>query len=254
MYKKFDLSGKTALVAGGHGGIGKAIALGLAEAGADVAVASRTLEPLEAVAKEIRAGGRRALAVSMDITSEASVAQMVGSLVQTFPRLDILVNAAGLAIRKPADSFPAEDFRRVLDINTTGTFLVSQAIGRLMIKQKAGSIINVSSVRGEYGLPADYAAYCASKGAVNTLTKTLACEWAKYNVRVNAIAPTIVETDLTRGALANPDYARMMKSRIPMGKWAMPEDTVGATIFFASEASSFITGQILYIDGGVTTW
>jgi gluconate 5-dehydrogenase len=123
-----------------------------------------------------------------------------------------------------------------------------------MIKQKYGKIINLSSVRGQYGLPADYAAYCSSKGAVDTLTKTLACEWAKYNVLVNAVAPTIVETDLTRDALANPDYAKQMKSRIPLGKWALPEDIVGATVFFASEASDFITGQILYIDGGVTTW
>jgi NAD(P)-dependent dehydrogenase (short-subunit alcohol dehydrogenase family) len=254
MYKMFDLTGKTALVVGGHGGIGKAIALGFAEGGADVIVASRSLEPLQAVAKEIQAKGRKALAVSVDITAEKSVNEMVNTILKTFPRVDILVNAAGIAIRKPADSFPAEEFRRVIEINTTGTFLVSQAIGRLMIKQKYGSIINLSSVRGEYGLPADYAAYCASKGAINTLTKTLACEWAKYNVRVNAIAPTIVETELTKTALANPDYAKMMKSRIPMGRWAMPEDTVGATIFFASDAASFITGQILYIDGGVTTW
>ncbi|MBP1706715.1 MAG: Dehydrogenase with different specificitity [Chloroflexi bacterium] len=252
--KLFDLTGKVALVVGGHGGIGKAIALGLADAGADVAVASRNLEALRAVAKEIEARGRKSLAASVDIVNEKSVGQMVDDILKVFPSIDILVNAAGLAIRKPADSFPVEDFRKVIDINTTGTFLVSQAVGRIMIKNKTGSIINVSSVRGEYGLPADYAAYCASKGAVNTLTKTLACEWAKHNVRVNAIAPTIVETDLTKPALANPDYAKMMKSRIPMGKWAMPEDTVGATIFFASAASSFITGQILYIDGGVTTW
>jgi len=109
-------------------------------------------------------------------------------------------------------------------------------------------------VRGRYGLPADYAAYCPSKGAVDTLTRTLACEWAKYNVLVNAVAPTIVETELTRPALADPAYATRMKSRIPLGRWAMPEDIVGATIFFASKASDFITGQILYIDGGVTTW
>jgi NAD(P)-dependent dehydrogenase (short-subunit alcohol dehydrogenase family) len=254
MSNLFDLTGRVALVVGGHGGIGKAIALGLADAGADVIVASRSLESLKAVAKEIEAKGRKSLAVSVDIVDEKSVSEMVSTATRSFPRIDILVNAAGLAIRKPAESFPIADFRKVLDINTTGTFLVSQAIGRIMIQQKSGSIINVSSVRGEYGLPADYAAYCASKGAVNTLTKTLACEWAKHNVRVNAIAPTIVETDLTKPALANPDYARMMKSRIPMGKWAMPEDTVGATVFFASGASSFITGQILYIDGGVTTW
>lgn len=254
MINIFDLSGKVALVIGGHGGIGKAISSGLADAGSDIVVASRNIDALKSVAKEIEAKGRNSLAVTVDITDEKSVAEMMKAITLKFSHIDILVNAAGLAIRKPADTFPAEDFRKVLDINTTGTFLVSQAAGRIMIKNKSGSIINVSSVRGQYGLPADYAAYCTSKGAVDTLTKTLACEWAKYNVRVNAIAPTIVETDLTKAALANPDYAKMMKGRIPMGRWAMPEDTVGATVFFASEAASFITGQILYIDGGVTTW
>jgi gluconate 5-dehydrogenase len=141
-----------------------------------------------------------------------------------------------------------------MDIKTRGTFLTCQAAGCIMIKQGVGRIINLSSVRGQYGLSADYAAYCASKGAVDTLTKTLACEWAKYNVLVNALVPTIVETDVTRDALANPDYAKQMKSRIPLSKWALPKDIVGATVFFASKASDFITGQILYIDGGVTTW
>lgn len=250
----FDLKGKVSLVTGGHGGIGKAIALGLADAGSDVIVASRNMDALQQVAGEIKAKGRKALALSVDVTDEKSIAEMIKAISANFSHLDILVNGAGMAIRKPADTFPAEDFRKVLDLNATGTFLVSQAAGRIMIKQKSGSIINVSSVRGQYGLPADYAAYCASKGAVDTLTKTLACEWAKYNVRVNAIAPTIVETELTKSALANPDYAKMMKNRIPMGRWAMPEDTVGATVFFASDAASFVTGQILYIDGGVTTW
>jgi NAD(P)-dependent dehydrogenase (short-subunit alcohol dehydrogenase family) len=250
----FDLTGKIAIVVGGAGGIGHAQALGLADAGADVVVASRKLEHLEPVAKEILAKGRKTLAVSVDVTQEQSVAAMVDSVLKKFPHIDILVNAHGLAIRKPADSFPIDEWQQVMDINTRGTFLCCQAVGRVMIKQRSGKIINLSSVRGRYGLPADYAAYCASKGAVDTLTRTLACEWAKYNVLVNAIAPTIVETALTRPALADPNYAKMMKSRIPLGRWAMPEDIVGATIFFASKASDFITGQILYIDGGVTTW
>jgi gluconate 5-dehydrogenase len=254
MYKNFDLTGKVALVLGGHGGLGKAIALGLAEAGADVALASRNLEALKAAAKEIEAKGRKSFVVGVDITDEASVAKMVDTLLQNVPRVDILVNAAGMAIRKPAEAFPIADFRRVVDINTVGAFIVCQAVGRQMIKQKSGSIINVSSVRGEYGWPSDYAAYCASKGALNTFSKDLACEWAKHNVRVNVIAPTMVVTDLTRNALANPEFANRFLSRIPMGKFAQPEDTVGATIFFASEASSYITGQILYIDGGVTCW
>jgi gluconate 5-dehydrogenase len=249
------LTGKTAIVVGGAGGIGHAQALGLAEAGADVVVVSRKLEHLEPVAKEIQARRRKALAVAVEVTDEKSVAAMVDSVLKKFPHIDILVNAHGLAIRKPADTFPIDEWQQVMDINTRGTFLTCQAVGRVMIKQKSGRIINLSSVRGRYGLPANYAAYCASKGAVDTLTRTLACEWAKYNVLVNAIAPTIVETPLTLTpeSLLNPEFAKYMKSRIPMGRWALPEDIVGATIFFASKASSFITGQILYIDGGVTT-
>jgi gluconate 5-dehydrogenase len=248
------LTGKTAIVVGGAGGIGHALALGVAEAGADVIVASRKLENLEPVAKEIQARGRKALAVPVEVTDEKSVAAMVDSVLKEFPRIDILVNAHGLAIRKPADSFPVEEWQRVMDINTRGTFLCCQAVGRVMVKQRSGKIINLSSVRGRYGLPAGYAAYCSSKGAVDTLTRTLACEWAKHNVLVNALAPTFVETALTRTALADPEFAKTVKARIPLGRWAMPEDIVGATVFFASKASDFVTGQVLYIDGGVTTW
>jgi gluconate 5-dehydrogenase len=250
----FDLTGKVAVVVGGHGGIGRVLALGLADFGADVAITSRKLGPLKKVAEEIQAKGRKALAIIVDVVHEESVAEMVKKVLETFPRIDILVNAHGLAIRKPAETFPIDEWQQVMDINTRGTWLCCQAIGRVMVKQKSGKIINLSSVRGRYGLPADYAAYCASKGAVDTLTRTLACEWAKYNVLVNAVAPTIVETELTRTALADPEYAKRMKSRIPLGRWAMPEDIIGATIFFASRASDFITGQVLYIDGGVTTW
>ncbi len=226
----------------------------MAEAGADVVVASRKPEHLEPVAKEIQARGRKSLAVPVEVTQEKSVVAMLDSVLKEFPHVDILVNAHGLAIRKPADTFPIDEWQQVMDVNTRGTFICCQVVGRVMIKQRSGKIINMSSVRGRYGLPADYAAYCPSKGAVDTLTRTLACEWAKYNVLVNAVAPTIVETKLTRPALANPQFAQQMKSRIPLGRWAMPEDIVGATIFFASKASDFITGQILYIDGGVTTW
>jgi NAD(P)-dependent dehydrogenase (short-subunit alcohol dehydrogenase family) len=250
----FDLTGKVALVVGGHGGIGKAIALGLADAGADVVVASRNLAALKTVVREIEVKGRRSLAVRVDVVDELQVKSMVDDVLKAFPRIDILVNAAGLALRKPADSFPIDEWQQVMDINARGTFLCCQAVGRVMIKQKSGKIINLSSVRGRYGLPAGYAAYCSSKGAVDTLTRTLACEWAKHNVLVNAVAPTVVETELTKELLADPDYAKMMKARIPMGRWALTEDIVGPTIFFASDAANFVTGQVLYIDGGVTTW
>ena len=255
MNKMFDLTGKVALVTGGGGGIGHALALGLADAGADVAVTSRKLEHLEKVVKDIEAKGRKSMAVSADVAQEKSVGAMVDAVLKKFKQIDILVNAHGISIRKPADTFPIDEWQQVMDINARGTFLCCQAVGRDMIKKKSGKIINLSSVRGRYGLPANYAAYCTSKGAVDTLTRTLACEWAKYNVLVNAVAPTVVETPLTLTpeALYNQDFARNMKARIPMGRWALPEDIVGATIFFASKASDFITGQILYIDGGVTT-
>jgi NAD(P)-dependent dehydrogenase (short-subunit alcohol dehydrogenase family) len=254
MKKYFSLDGKVAIVTGGHGGIGRAIALGLADAGADVIIASRNLEALKPVVKEIESMGRKSLAVSVDVTSEKQVNDMVQEVLAAFPTINILVNASGLAIRKPADTFPIDEWQQVMDINARGTFLCCQAAGRVMLKQKSGKIINISSVRGRYGLPANYAAYCASKGAVDSLTRTLACEWAKYNVLVNAVAPTVVETDLTKDALADPEYAKTMKARIPMGRWALTEDIVGPTIFFASDASNFVTGQILYVDGGVTAW
>jgi len=254
MNNRFDLKSKVAIVTGGHGGIGRAIALGLADAGADVIVASRNLEALKPVVKQIEALGRKSIALSVDVTDETQVANMVKDTLKVFPAIDILVNGSGLAIRKPAETFPIEEWQKVMDINALGTFLCCQAVGRVMLQQKRGKIINISSVRGRYGLPANYAAYCASKGAVDSLTRTLACEWAKHNVLVNAVAPTVVETELTKDALADPEYAKTMKARIPMGRWALTEDIVGPAIFFASDASNFITGQILYVDGGVTTW
>jgi len=254
MSNYFDLNGKVAVVTGGAGGIGKALALGLADAGADVVVTSRGIDKLEEVAKQIQAKGRKSLAISADVTNAKSVEDMVENVLKVFTRVDILVNGAGVAIRKPADSFPIDEWQTVMDVNARGTFLCCQAVGRVMIKQENGKIVNISSVRGRYGLPAGYAAYCASKGAVDTLTRTLACEWAKYNVLVNAIAPTVVETELTKELLADVEYAKTMKARIPMGRWAFTEDLVGPCVFFASDASNFVTGQVLYIDGGVTTW
>lgn len=254
MSNMFDLTDRVALVVGGHGGLGKAIALALADAGADVAVASRDLSALKATAGDIEAKGRKSLAVSVDVVDVKQVDRMVEVILKVFPRIDILVNAAGLAIRQPADTFKIDDWQRVMDVNARGTWLCCQAVGRVMIKQHSGKIVNLSSVRGRYGLPAGYAAYCPSKGAVDTLTRTLACEWAKHNVLVNAIAPTVVETELTKELLADAEYAKTMKARIPMGRWAMTDDIVGPAVFFASDATKFVTGQILYIDGGVTTW
>jgi len=253
MDKLFDLTGKVALIVG-IGGIGHTLALGLAEYGADVVAADIKLDVAQKAANEIRAKGRKSLALTVDVTQEQSVIDMVKRVLQEFPRIDILMNSFGLAIRKPAIDFPVDEWQKVMDINTRGTFICCKIVGREMVKQRSGKIINMSSVRDDYGLPSGYAAYCPSKGGVRVLTKTLACEWAKYNVLVNAMAPTFVETPLTADALADPAFAKTVKDRIPLGRWALPEDIVGPLLFFASKASDFVTGQILYIDGGVTTW
>jgi len=248
------LTGKVAVVTGGAGGIGRAVSLGMAECGADVVVTSRQLAHLEQVANEIRALGRQGLAITMDVAQEQSVEDMVKGVMEEFSHIDILVNAHGIALREPAETFAIDHWQKVMDVNTRGTFLMCQAVGREMIKQKSGKIVNLSSVRGRYGLPAGYAAYCASKGAVDTLTRTLACEWAGHNVLVNAIAPCVVETDWFVPRLSEMDSTRaeQLRASIPIGRWAQPEDIVGPVLFLASKASDFVTGQIIYVDGGVS--
>jgi NAD(P)-dependent dehydrogenase (short-subunit alcohol dehydrogenase family) len=251
----FDLRDKVVIFTGGAGDIGRIVALGMAQLGADVIIADSNAKSSEKVVGEIRALGRKALYTPVDVSEEQSVADMVKKVLEVFPRVDILINAAGIFAFNPAESFPLDEWQKVMDVTTRGTFLCCQAVGRLMIKQGGGRIINFSSVRGRYGLSEGYAAYCSSKGAIDTLTRTLACEWAKYNILVNAVAPTVVETERAREReRTNPDWSRMMKARIPLGCWAKPEDILGPVVFLASKAAEFVTGQIIYIDGGVTAW
>ena len=254
MANLFDLTGKVATVVGGGGMIGRAIASGLAEHGADVVVADYRLDHAEEVADKICPPGKKTLAVHVDITKEQSVADMVTAILKVFPHLDILVNCAGVIIRKPADTFPMSDWERIMDVNNRGTFLCCQAVGRVMIKQGGGKIINISSIRATRALADNYVVYSASKGAVDALTRILAFEWAKYHVLVNAIAPNIVETEITREVFSDPEFVKLVKSRIPLGHWGVPEDFAGPTVFLASKASDFVTGQILHVDGGETTW
>jgi gluconate 5-dehydrogenase len=250
MFEKFDLSGKTAIVTGGSGGIGRAMAVGLARHGADVVVSSRTQASLEPVTEEIRKLGRKSLAIAADVTDEKSVAALVDRTMQEFSRVDILTNAAGISLRANAEDFPLADWRKVMEFNVVGTFICCKAVGKVMIQQKGGKIINVSSIRGRFGAPMGGSAYSPSKGAVDSLTRTLATEWAKYNVLVNAIAPAVVHTALTQPIIDNKELAKSVLSRIPLGRFALPEDMVGPTVFLASSASDFITGQIIYVDGG----
>ncbi len=252
--KLFDLTGKVALVTGGTGGLGRPTALGLADFGANVAVVGRDVEKLERVKGEIEKIGSKALAIRCDVTKPEEVKNMVKQAVDAFGRIDILVTYAGMNIPKPAEDYPTEDWEKVIGLNVTGVFLTCREVGKVMINQRRGKIINISSVRGMYGLPRNYAAYCTSKGAVIALTKQLACEWAKFNIQVNAIAPTVIATPLTAHIMADPELSKSMKSRILLGRWGYPDDLIGAIVYFASDASNFVTGQILFIDGGVTAW
>ncbi|MGB9903948.1 MAG: SDR family NAD(P)-dependent oxidoreductase, partial [Desulfotomaculales bacterium] len=213
-------------------------------------VTARTLASLEETAAEVRKQGRKALAISCDVTDPESVNRMVERTLAEFGRIDILVTAAGIAIRHPAEEMPIDDWQKVMDVNVKGTFLCCQAVGKVMIKQGGGNIITVSSIRGLLGHPGGYSAYGTSKGAIHLLTRQLATEWAKYKIRVNSIAPCIFWTPLTEEVLNNKELYNIFMSRIPWGRAAEPEDFIGAAVYLASDASEMVTGHILYVDGG----
>lgn len=248
----FDLTGQVALVTGGVGGLGRPIAAGLAAAGATVAVADLTLEQADGVLAEIAASGRPGVALSLDVTSAASVQSVVDRLLADYGRLDILVNSHGVTKRMAAVDFPEADWDRIIDVNLKGAFLCCQIVGRVMIQQRRGSIINLASIGGLVGLPASVA-YCASKGGVVQLTRTLGVEWAPLGVRVNAIAPSSFNTPMVRRVLdAEPEYRERVVSKIPIGRIAEPNEIVGSVLYLASAASGMVTGTILSVDGGYT--
>jgi NAD(P)-dependent dehydrogenase (short-subunit alcohol dehydrogenase family) len=248
---EFDLSGKVAIVTGGGRGIGYHIALALAKYGADVVVCSRTLAELEKVGAAIEETGRRAFIQQMDMGNLSQVRGLVEESVNKFGRIDILVNNAGINIPQRAVDVTEESWDKIIDTNLKGVFFCAQAVGRVMIAQKKGKIINISSQAGVVGLP-QRAAYCSSKGGVNLLTKALAIEWAPYNINVNAIAPTFIETPLSKPMFANEGFRKYVLGNIPWGRVGQPEDVVGAVIYLASEASNLVTGHVLLVDGGWT--
>jgi len=247
----FALNDKVAVVTGASGGLGRGIALALAAAGSHVALVSRNQSSLNSVAGEIRALDRRALPISADITSELEVQSMVERVIKDFKRIDILINAAGIVNIKPTIDYTVEEWEQVINVNLKGTFICCREIGKVMLKQEQGKIINLSSVRGLQGRAND-PSYPASKGGVNMLTKSLAIEWARNGIQVNAIAPTFIKTKLNTHLLEDKITREWVLSRIPAGRIGNIWDLFGAVIFLASPASDFITGQILYIDGGWT--
>ncbi len=250
-YPDFRLDGKVALITGAARGLGRACALALANAGADIALGLRDVNSAEDVEKEIARLGRRSLRLAMDVASMEQIRQAVDKAEKSFGHIDILVNNVGIAPPNPAEEVTEEDYDETLNLNVKATFFVSQAVGRIMIRQGGGRIINMSSQAGFIALQ-DESVYCMTKAAVNHLTRNLASEWAKYHINVNAVAPTFVETPGTEPWLSDPDFRKSVVDRIPLGRVGKPMEVAGAVVFLASDAASLITGEIMLIDGGWT--
>ncbi len=247
----FDLTGKVAVVTGGARGIGFAIAEALACYGADIVLVDRLHDELGTARKAIEETGRRTLTVEADLTKVAEIQSMAEKAAATFAHLDILVNCAGINIPQMAVDVTEEAWDKVMDINLKGLFFCCQAVGKFMIAQKSGKIINMSSQTGTVAIPLR-AAYCSSKGGVNMVTKLLALEWAPYNVMVNAVAPTFVETKFTEPMFKNEEFLRYTLDNILLGRLGKPADVAGAVLYLASSASDLVTGHVLAVDGGWT--
>jgi len=245
----FSLKGKTAVVIGGTTGIGHAIALGLADAGADVIASSRRMEQVEHTADEIAAKGCKTLRMASNVRDRKSLEALRDAVIHSFDKVDILVNCAGITKRAPSLDFPEETWNDILETNLTGTLRGCQVFGSHMLSRGYGRIINIASLSTFVGL-FEVAAYGASKAAVGALTKTLAVEWSRHGVLVNAIAPGLFRTDLNASLLDGTNRGREFLTRTPMGRFGKTEELVGAAIFLASEAASFVTGEIIVVDGG----
>lgn len=246
----WSLESKVAIITGGSRGIGRSIALAFAGEGANVVIASRTSKDINQVVEEICSSGQRATGVITDVCRSDQVTMLVNSTLETFGRIDILVNNAGISpVLTRALKLKEEDWDRILAVNLKGAFLCCQAVGNVMVQQRKGKVINMTSVGGTSGLP-KFVAYCAAKGGLIQVTRVLAQEWAEYNVQVNAIAPGYIETDMTLGLENTPWMLEEIVRRTPMHRLGHPNEVVGAALLLASDASSYITGHILYVDGG----
>jgi NAD(P)-dependent dehydrogenase (short-subunit alcohol dehydrogenase family) len=245
----FGLDGKTVLVTGAARGIGRACAVACAGSGADVVVGVRKPSDGEALAEEIEKLGRRALAVQMDLGDLTAVRAAVETAYRVFGRVDVLVNNVGIGPENLAENVTEEDFDYTVSINLKGTFFTTQAVGKLMIAQRAGRIVNISSQAGTVTLKGE-AIYCMTKAAINHLTRCLAAEWASHGITVNSVAPTFIWTDGTRPSLTDPKFHADTLAHIPLGRIGEPIDVAGAVVFLASPAASLITGTNILVDGG----
>ena len=249
---RFDLAGKVAIVTGGGRGIGKAIAVGLAEHGADVVLSSRTQTQIEQVAQEIRNLGRKALPIVVDLTKMSDLDRLIDGTINAFQHIDVLVNNAGQSHEMPAELVEEKEWDSTMSVNVKAPFFLSQKVGKVMIRQgKGGSIINITSEVVQK-VELNVGPYCPSKAALHSVTKILAKEWGRYNIRVNSLAPCFVETELNSPFFAQKEWYESKLKLVPLGRHSVPDDLVGAAVFLASDASSYITGTTILVDGGLT--
>ncbi len=248
----FSLKGKRALVTGSSQGIGFAMAEGLGRAGARLVLNGRDNAKLESAYKDLAAKGFDVQSVAFDVTDEAAVNHAIAKVEIENGGIDILVNNAGMQFRTPLEDYPAEKFRELLRVNIESAFLVGKAVAKYMIKRQAGKIINICSVQSELGRPS-IAPYTASKGAIKMLTKGMCADWAKHGIQVNAIGPGYFKTPLNQALVDNPEFSSWLEKRTPAGRWGNVEELIGAAVFLASPASSFVNGHILYVDGGISS-
>jgi NAD(P)-dependent dehydrogenase (short-subunit alcohol dehydrogenase family) len=245
----FSLEGKVAVVTGGTSGIGRALSLGLADAGADVIATARRKEQVDDTANEIEARGRQTLRVVSDVGDRGTLETLLAAVLERFGKVDILVNCAGMIKRTPTLDLPEAEWTNILNTNLTGTLRASQVFGRHMLERGYGRIINIASLNSFVAL-SEVAAYAASKAGVASLTRSLAVEWSKKGVTVNAVAPGVFRTDLNAELLDSTPRGQELLMRTPMGRFGKTEELIGATVYLASDSASFVTGQILVVDGG----